>query len=386
MPSSTLVPSTRFLPLPLLLLAACSTPTERHFTPAFYHWRTALALSPAERGYLDSLGCKKLYVKTLDIGRDPMTGRIVPYSRLEVRDTVRLAGLEIVPTVFITNEVFQGISEEEMEGMVRWFKVVNPTPDPSPEGEGRQDTHRVLEHVAPPLPLGEGSGVGLQLDCDWTPSTRAAYFSFLKKLRIALPPGTQLSVTVRLHQYKFPQETGVPPADRGMLMLYNTGDVDDTGPRNSIFDPADARKYIAGAPDDYPLPLDVALPLFSWTLVFRDDALWKIIPELPLSELHDRERFEQVALDPAQPHALPLWKVQRGTFVGGHYLRPGDVLRRESLSPDLLRQAAQLAAHLDLADDATVAFFHLDSAIIHRYPVQLIDSVWKTVQSSNSPK
>jgi hypothetical protein len=85
-------------------------------------------------------------------------------------------------------------------------------------------------------------------------------------------------------------------------------------------------------------------------------------------------------------HALPLWQVRRGTFVGGHYLRPGDVLRRESLSPELLRQAAQLAARLDLADDATVAFFHLDSSILRRYPAQLIDSVWKTIQTGSLKK
>ena len=226
--------------------------------------------------------------------------------------------------------------------------------------------------------------MGLQLDCDWTPSTRAAYFSFLKKLSAALPPGTQLSATVRLHQYKFPQETGVPPVDRGMLMLYNTGDIDDPGPRNSIFDPADARKYVQGAPAHYPLPLDVALPLFSWTLVFRDEALWKIIPEFPAQELRDTTRFVQMVVD--FPHALPLWQVRKGTFVGGHYLRPGDALRRESLSPELLRQAAQLAARLDLADDATVAFFHLDSSIVRRYPAQLIDSVWKTIQTGNLKK
>lgn len=368
--------------LPFLLLAACAHPPSRHFSPAFYHWRTSLALSPTERGYLDSLGCKKLYIKVLDIGRDPTTGRIVPYSRLAVGDTARLAGLHVVPTVFITNEVFQGL-----------------TPDSPSKGEGKSDIDQIVEQVvsplslwrgvggeAPPLSLGEGSGVGLQLDCDWTPSTRAAYFSFLKKLRAILPPATQLSVTVRLHQYKFPQETGVPPVDRGMLMLYNTGDIDDAGPRNSIFDPADARKYVEGAPADYPLPLDVALPLFSWTLVFRDDVLWKIIPELADSTLLDRERFVPIVSDPVEGRAVPLWKVRRGTFVSGHYLRPDDVLRRESLSPELLRQAAQLAARLDLADDATVAFFHLDSAIVQRYPAQFIDSVWKTVQSESLKK
>jgi hypothetical protein len=61
-------------------------------------------------------------------------------------------------------------------------------------------------------------------------------------------------------------------------MLYNTGDIDTPDETNSIFKPEDAKKYLKGAPASYPLPLDVALPAFSWTLVFRDGELWKILP------------------------------------------------------------------------------------------------------------
>jgi hypothetical protein len=72
---------------------------------------------------------------------------------------------------------------------------------------------------------------------------------------------------------------------------------------------------------------------------------------------------------------------EKGTFLAGHYLRPGDLLRRETISAELLKKAAQLAATTDLAEDATLAFFHLDAATRQHYPVQLIDAVCQTADS-----
>jgi hypothetical protein len=316
----------------------------------------------------------------LDIGRDPMTGEIQPYARLEITDTAGLSGFRMAPVVFITNEVFQNISEEKIEWLAeKVATVINPTPGPSPNGRG--DVERSVEdaddgavYSTSPLPLGEGSGWSeLQFDCDWTPSTRDAFFSFLRKIKKRLPEKTQLSATIRLHQYKFPKKTGVPPVERGMLMFYNTGNIEDMEAENSIFWPADAEKYLRGAPKNYPLSLDVALPLFSWALVYRDGELWKIIPEMPESDLADTTRFVKFRI----PHSV--FRIQKGTFISGHYLRPGDLLRVEAISPDLLIKAARLAAQADLADDASVTFFHLDTAIIRRYPVQLLDSVCRMI-------
>src|SRR5207253_974111 len=64
----------------------------------------------------------------------------------------------------------------------------------------------------------------LKMDCDWSEGTRAAYFTFLATLRdLARPTGITLSATIRLHQIKYRERTGVPPVDRGMLMFYNIG-------------------------------------------------------------------------------------------------------------------------------------------------------------------
>ena len=335
----------------LFSLMGCNRQPPRAITPAFYYWRTTFACSPAERACLDSLDCKKIYLKTLDIGRDPVTGLISSFSQLNISDSSALRGFCVVPTVFITNEVFKSISKEEMAQVVA---------------------------LAARSPLQQKSGE-VQFDCDWTPSTREAYFLFLRNIKASLLPGAHISATIRLHQYKFPKQTGVPPVDRGMLMLYNTGDIDDPETRNSIFDPEDAQKYLLGAPKQYPLPLDIALPLFSWALVYREGAFWKILPELSETELDDTLCFEKIS-------AAPLWRLKKGTYRSGHYLRPGDQIRLESISPALLRQAAVIAAKTSLADDATLAFFHLDTFFLRRCSAQLLDSVCQTVQSGRQQR
>ncbi len=300
---------------------------------------------------MDSLDCKKLYVKILDVGRNASTGEIEPYSRTPISDTAGLAARTIIPSIFITNEVFQDISAEKND----WL------------------AGKIVESAA-----GIGTFGAFLFDCDWTPSTRAAFFLFLKNMRRKLPPGTLLSATIRLHQYKFPEQTGVPPTDRGMLMCYNTGDVDQERERNTIFHPDDALKYLDGAPKNYPLPLDLALPLFSWGLVFREGELWKIVPgPLPLEEM--RKSGKWVENPESEPFAARLWELKEGTFLGGHYLRPGDHLRVSEVSPALLFKAASLAQKLDLADDATLAFFHLGIASEEHFTAQMLDSVCKTV-------
>lgn len=346
----------------VFLLVACTSPQQRSVVHSFYHWQTTFSLTPAERAYLDSFVCKKLYVKLLDIGRDPATGEIQPYSRLEMADTSGLSQFEVVPVVFLTNEVFKNISEEK--------------------------TGWLAEKVMETLPYTVGVEWNeLQFDCDWTSSTCDAFFLFLKKIKERLPENVRLSATIRLHQYKFPEKTGVPPVERGMLMFYNTGDIESPEAGNSIFQPDDARKYLVGAPKNYPLPLDLALPVFSWALVFRDGELWKIIPEVPDSELADTARFQAI---PNPPSAIrnpkSTFHIRKGTFIAGHYLRPGDLLKVEAISPVLLTEAARLAAQADLADDAVVAFFHLDSAIVRRYPVQLLDSVCQVINFPEEKK
>ncbi|MCB9333174.1 MAG: hypothetical protein H6574_19065 [Lewinellaceae bacterium] len=320
--------------------------------PAVYHWETQLALSNFEKVHLDSLQCRYLYVKFLDIARED--DAIQPYALLEVLDSTGLDGRTLIPCVFITNNVFQDISESKID----WLA---------------QKTAQALQSVGGQF--APNQFFEIQFDCDWTASTRAAFFLFLKKIRSRLPANTQLSATIRLHQYKFPGQTGVPPVDRGMLMLYNTGDIDDPEAENSIFQPADAQKYIHGAAATYPLPLDLALPLFSWALVYRDGSLWKIIPEPAPGAFRDTTLYT-----PFPTGQDSRYLIRQAGYLGGQYLRAGDYLRVERMDTALLRQAALQARKIDLADDARLAFFHLDSAIVRRYPARFLRELCETIR------
>lgn len=339
-----------FVGMLILCVFSCKE-NKKNPVPAFYYWKTVLKISHREQSYLDSLSCNVLFVKFLDVARDPHARQIVAYSLLDIQDTAGVARREVIPVVFLTNEVFQNTSKKETEWLAQ--KVVASLAANS----------RYLPRAN--LPFRE-----VQFDCDWTGSTRNAFFAFLEKMRDLLPAQTRMNATIRLHQFKFPSETGVPPVDRGTLMLYNTGHLEDTATINSIYDPKDADKYLFPLRSTYPLPLDVAFPLFSWALVFREGVFWKIIPEPALPDHQD------TCLVP-EPHKAARWyRVNKATFRGGHYLLPGDRVRLESVDTALIKEIKITAHRLPLSDDTRFIFYHLDTAVISHFDPTFLQKIF----------
>lgn len=338
----------------LLPLAQCRETPRKPVQPAFYFWKTELRISPTEGRHLDSLGCNTLFVKVLDIGKNPTTGKAEPLARLEIGATDFLLGRRIVPCVFLTNEVFRDLPSAEIDSLARRVARTIGV------AQSRLPTASQVREI--------------QFDCDWTAKTRPAYFQFLKTVRRHLPSSSTLSATIRLHQFKFPAQTGVPPADRGMLMLYNTGDIESPATENSILQTADLRKYLHGAPARYPLPLDLALPVFSWAVVFREGVFWKILPSCGARELSSTGKFKQLTIN--------RFEVLEGTILEGHYLRPGDLVRLETVSQPLLSEATELTRSIRLATDARVAFFHLDSVLTEKFPAARLRAVCDSLDVS----
>ncbi len=318
--------------------------------PVFYYWKTVFQLSGFEQNYLQQTGVHELFIKFADIARNPATGEIEPYSLLQVKDTINARAFTFVPCFFITNSVF----ENAPPANAAWLadRILE-----SLESVGAQFGKKSTEWPE------------IQLDCDWTGSTRVAYFSFLTALKNKLPASTILNVTIRLHQYKNPRQTGVPPASRGVLMCYNTGDIDDEQTNNSIFDAKDAAPYFENVVP-YPFPLDLAVPVFSWALVYRDGALWRIIPETDAGSWTDTTLFEQSGT---------MTRVKKATFKGGHYLSAGDLVRQEISTPGMLQPAIPLLAGVQRAPDARLLFYHLDSAAINRFDPAFISELCNTL-------
>ncbi|MEE0975278.1 MAG: hypothetical protein UH853_06170, partial [Muribaculaceae bacterium] len=114
----------------------------------------------------------------------------------------------------------------------------------------------------------------LQLDCDWTRSTKGIYENLCRSTKEHLDSlGIELSITVRLHQLR----ESAPPAHRGVLMLYNTGAIKDPKTRNSILDINHVKPYVKSA--EYPIPLDYAYPAYGWGVLFDNNHFVSIVNE-----------------------------------------------------------------------------------------------------------
>lgn len=90
----------------------------------------------------------------------------------------------------------------------------------------------------------------LQIDGDWTPRTRSAYFRLLSTIKRERPE-LDLSVMVRLHQYRNREANCIPPADRGLLMCYNVAPVKQRQTRDAIYDEAILKGYLKARPTPF---------------------------------------------------------------------------------------------------------------------------------------
>ncbi len=283
----------------VVLVTACTSPAP---APAplsppqvtFYHWETKLAPDTMARQLLDSFACDRLYVKAFDLSwrnGQPATDALV--DRQDAGDLP-----ELVPVVFITNEVFSRLSEERIP----------------------QEAEALLTLAEELFPEGFPE---LQIDCDWTARTQEPYFVFLQAVQ-ALRPELEVTCTVRLHQYRDRKLQGIPPVKRATLMAYNTGDLNSWETENSIYDSTVVSAYLKDQPP-YPIKLDMGVAVYDWAAVYRRDRLAYLINEPDLKGLSDTERFRQLTEN--------RYSVVRSTYLNGIYLYAEDLIRVEGMSP-----------------------------------------------------
>lgn len=306
-------------------------------TPAFYFWKTRYALSGADSSVLRGTGARKLYVRFCDVDWSGAEEKILPRAPLEfVQPTDN--GLAYVPVVFITARTLAHLPDS-----------------PAVESLAQNIVHLVSR-------MCEDAGIQpreVQLDCDWTSSRKETYFALLRAVkRQAFLKKKTLSATIRLHQVKYVAKSGAPPADRGMLMCYNMGNTRKPGAHNSILDANVAEDYLNDI-DSYPLPLDVALPLFRWCVLFRDEKLVGILRDVP------PESAAKVSF--LRKEEGPLYRCAADTLWHGYGFKTGDVLRTEIVEAADIRRIARYAAQRIRNRDLTVALYHLDPVTCSKY-------------------
>jgi len=318
-----------------LSICSCLEPnTPREIHTSFYHWQSDLHISPFEKKYLERLEVGEIYLRFFDLDWNAQNG-VIPVGVLQV-DKSLPSDLKVIPTVFITNRCFSHLKESELPDLIE--KMATKI-----SSQLKQLGHTEMDQI--------------QIDCDWTRSTRYLYFRFLELLQAEFS-NVKLSATIRLHQIKYKEETGVPPVSRGALMFYNMGDLEEMSTQNSIFDWNTAAAYLDQLPD-YPLDLDLALPVFSWGVLFRDDKMIKLINNLREEDLRDSSRFEILE--------APWVEVVKSTYLQGYYLYQGDRLRLEAVAPNALIEAASQLSEKIVTERLNLIYYHLDSTTLKHY-------------------
>lgn len=231
----------------IVMLAGCRR--EEHTAQpqrSVYCWQTTFAPNDSTvAAFIRHQRITHIYLRYFDV---VMTnGTPMPNASVNVVGRVP-KGVTVTPVVYITNDCMKAIGQNHTEATDLANKIL-----------------RRVGQMTSTLQLGPVSE--LQIDCDWTVSTRRTYFDFLSVLRdLAHEQHLQLSTTIRFHQLTQP----VPPADRGVLMAYNTGDVRDISNRYPILNIADVKPYLRHLAT-YRLPLSTAYPIFSWRVLFRGE-------------------------------------------------------------------------------------------------------------------
>jgi hypothetical protein len=333
--------------------------------PSFYFWKTNAAPSFYEIERLNSLKINQLslHLFDIDVEKDESAPQPIGITNLDSaffvpQNVTSERDFLITGCIFITNRVFEN-PKTNLEKLA-------------------ENTLKLVDFFKKKLPKNHFDN--LQIDCDWTATTRENFFLFLQELQ-KKEQSCSISATIRLHQFRFPKETGIPPVDHGTLMFYNTGELTDWATENSILDSIDAKKYLQNG-SNYPLPLDVALPIFKWGIVFRDDAFFKILNNLDSSQLVDNKRFTRIN--------RTRFSVKKETFLDGILLRKGDLIRLESSEPAQISWAAQQIKRLrktgfakrgDLKLWKNCIFYHLDSAAIRPFSDDFFSEILNTVNN-----
>ncbi|GAB3700561.1 hypothetical protein GCM10027592_27630 [Spirosoma flavus] len=316
--------------------------TSANITPAFYHWKATYNPTYSEIKAIKQLNVNKLYVHFFDVDWDPKIRQPVPKALL--RFAQKPVG-NVVPVVFITNRTLTQLTSGALSELA---------------------TH-VAQKIRQISQKQDITFKEVQLDCDWSVSTRDRYFRLLRLLGNQL--NCPLSATIRLHQVKYTDQTGIPPVSRGMLMLYNVADWKNPSTRNSIYDAEVADQYVSFVAT-YPLPLDVVLPLFRWTVVYRNGRFLTFLNNIDRNQLANR-RFLI-----AQPDSNR-FVAQNDTSAFGFSIRRGDLFRAEAVSSQALLSAKEQLLHKLDNQSVTLALYHLDSLVLAPYSREILRTLFR---------
>jgi hypothetical protein len=316
-----------------LFLSACGQKKEHAID--FYYWRSNFKVTQVEQKLVKDLEVKNIYIRLFDVDKKGV--QTLPVGTIHQFDASKLT-VNYIPTVFITNRSFQGMQLKEVKELAG-------------------NVYKLINSIAASGQLKNYSEI--QIDCDWTQSTRQNYFYFLEELKKI--SSKNISATLRLHQVKFKEKEGIPPLDKMVLMCYATENPHEVKENNSILNLDLAKDYLQDL-DQYPIKLDVALPIYSWAIITNHLGKIKLVNSFTEEDLKGQ---------PVKAIGNGIYEVLDDFFIENIYLSKGFKIKVESISPELL---SQTISFLDqkIKNDFSIVYYHLDEKFIKNYQLKTL--------------
>lgn len=350
---------------------------------SFCYWKTNHEASQTDDSLAKSMQLNHMYVRFFDVDWNPYASEPLPVATIRSVNW-DMEKMEITPSIFITNEVLLLASKRQLDSLanrirkrvgsvleeyqqeqarVKAYQIVQKTYNSSAQDHRiwlNTDSVAKIEKQKIKLNCKE-----ILIDCDWTEKSKKNYFYFLQKLKVNFPRYA-LSATIRLWQYKYRDKAGIPPVDNGLLMCYNLTSPTDYKSKNSIGTSKEVEEYVVQ--DGYKLPLNFALPLYSWSVVFRGKQFKGILSDYD-AFVKDTVRFKKVNAD----HYV----FQDDVLIGDTYFRNGDEIRTEKISDaEIKKIIGILKSKIVVTDQTRVTFFSFDKKYINDYGIETISSYY----------
>ncbi|CAM3941270.1 hypothetical protein FLWE109334_01195 [Flavobacterium weaverense] len=320
----------------LVLLTFSCAKREVPFV-SFYYWKTIFKLSEVEKATLKNNDVQKIYVRYFDIDLDSKK-QAFPLSPIHFE--TEIDGYTIVPVIYVKNKVMLNNELNVQELAKKTFDYLQQI--------NNKNKIEVQE---------------IQIDCDWTLASRDSYLKFIESFkRIS---GKTLSATIRLHQIKYYTKTKIPNVSRGVLMYYNMGTI-AVDSLNSIYDRNIANRYIQSL-QNYPLEIDIALPIYSWAIHSRDGRVIGLRSKINVGDFKKDSNFVY--------QQNKYFKVMHSNYKKGTFYKSNDILKLESISQkDLFEMASDLKSNLKQSPKEII-FYDLDEINIKNYEKDIFKQV-----------
>jgi hypothetical protein len=367
----------------LFVILVSSRGVKPEVVRSFCYWKTNHYRNETDDSLAKSMRVKHLYVRFFDVDWNPYASEPQPVATTRSVNW-DVEQLEITPSIFVTNEVVLLSSKKQLDSLAnritkRVGSVLEEYKNEQANAKAYEIAHKIYEagrenHKVWPntdsIAKIEKEKIKINckeilIDCDWSEKSKKNYFYLLQRLKTNFPQFA-LSATVRLWQYKYREKAGIPPVDKGLLMCYNLTSPTDHTTENSIGTSKEVEDYITQG--GYTLPLDLALPLYSWSVVFRGNEFKGILSDYD-AFVKDTIRFKKVS--------ATRYLFQDDILINDTYFRNGDEIRIEKISDaEIKKMIGILKSKIAITDQTKVTFFSFDKKYINDYGIENISNYY----------